>query len=462
MTGTRLSTRVALAFSALFLVTSVAVMGATLFVTTSWVETAVDDNLASVADEAARRIGSGALPPARVVDELASASQFVEFRDPEGRVLASASVLDGRVIPVGGGSFHVDEGVFSTASMTRSRVRVITEPVRDGDGTLLGYVVAATPTPGVGPNTRELGLLVAAAGAAGLLVTIAATLLLSRWVAQPITALATHVRAEAGSGFLRPIAAPAKGSIEVRELGMAINDLIERQREQLERERAFLADSSHVLRTPLAVLRGNVDLLDDGRSDSEGREALTHVRAALESMSRTVGGLLLLAREEGVGVGDWQIVDLTALVGEVVSQAHATARDDALVNEPAPAIEVSGDPHQLRDLLAELVENATRYTPAGGRVTVRTLALEAGSACVEVEDTGIGLSTEEAQHARDRFFRGYRARLLFPGGTGLGLAIAEHIARMHGGSLELTSRAAPRGTTARLILPRFENDPEGS
>lgn len=462
MIGSRLSTRVALAFSALFLATSVAVMAVTLFVTTSWVETAVDDNLASVADEAARRIGAGALSPSRVVDELASASQFVEFRDPEGRIVASALVLDGRVIPVGATSFRSDGGVFTTAVMTRSRVRVISEPVRDADEQLLGYVVAATPTPGVGPNTRELALLVAAAGAVGLLVTIAATLLLSRWVARPISALANQVRAEAGSGFVRPIAPPAKGSVEVRELGVAINDLIERQREQLDRERAFLADSSHVLRTPLAVLRGNVELIDDGRGDSERREAFTHLRAAIESMSRTVGGLLLLAREEGATVGDWQIVDLGAVVADVVAQARATAREIALVHDPGSPLEVSGDPHQLRDLVAELVENATRYTPQGGRVTVRALTAADGAAIVEVEDTGIGLSAEEAQRAPDRFFRGYRARLLFPGGTGLGLAIAEQVARIHGGTLELMANASGVGTTARLILPGFDGDPETS
>lgn len=457
MIGTRLSTRVALAFSALFLATSIAVMSATLIVTTSWVETAVDDNLGSVADEAARRIGSGALSPARVVDELASASQFVEFRDPSGRVLASASVLGERVIPAGR-PLHEDGSRFSTATMTRSRVRVITEPVRADDDTLIGFIVAATPVPGVGPNTRQLALLVAAAGATGLVVTISATLLLSRWVARPITGLAEQVRATAASGFHRAITVPPSGSVEVRELGTAISDLIGRQREQLERERAFLADSSHVLRTPLAVLRGNVDLLDDGSGDAERREALGHVRAALEHMARTVGGLLLLARDDDSATGDWSIVDLTRLVAEVVEQARATTSALALVLEPGPTIEVSGNAQQLRDVVAELVENATRYTPAGGRVTVRTLAAPDELAIVEVEDTGIGLSAEEVQRARDRFFRGYRARLLFPSGTGLGLAIAERIAHMHRGELSLSSR--PGGTVVRLILPRFDSDPE--
>jgi two-component system OmpR family sensor kinase len=248
--------------------------------------------------------------------------------------------------------------------------------------------------------------------------------------------------------------------VEVHALSAAINDLIDRQREQIERERAFLADSSHVLRTPLAVLRGNVDLLDDGSGDPERREALAHVRAALESMARTVGGLLLLARDEDAVTGDWRIVDLTRLVEDAVQEARARNSAVTLELEPGPVVEVSGDPHQLRDVVAELIENATRYTPAGGRITARTLVAPGGKAVIEIEDTGIGLSAEEAARARDRFFRGYRARLLFPSGTGLGLAIAERIASLHRGELTLTSR--PAGTLVRLILPRFEGDPETS
>jgi len=163
--------------------------------------------------------------------------------------------------------------------------------------------------------------------------------------------------------------------------------LFARQGEQIAREQAFLADSSHVLRTPLAVLRGNIDLLEGAGSEGERREAPLHARSALETMSRTVGGLLLLARDEASAEA-WEIVDLSRLASALVEGARTASPALALSAEVAPGLEVSNDPHQLQELVGALLENATRYTLPGGSVVMRVAPGEGHTAVVEIEDTG--------------------------------------------------------------------------
>ena len=115
-------------------------------------------------------------------------------------------------------------------------------------------------------------------------------------------------------------------------------------------------------------------------------------------------------------------------------------------------LELAGDAHQLKDLFVSLLENAAHYTPEGGAIHVSAREDGAGNVIVEVRDSGIGLSETDAAHALDRFYRGPRARRMYPAGAGLGLAIAARIAGIHGGSLELRANDGP-GATAIVHLP---------
>jgi two-component system sensor histidine kinase BaeS len=315
-------------------------------------------------------------------------------------------------------------------------------------------VIVATPIDTVGETVRDLAIALGAAGVIGLIIAICGTLWLSRREARPLRELAEAARTTASSGFETPITEEATGSLEARELRLALADLVQRQQEVLRRERAFFADSSHVLRTPLAVLQGELEILEQGVYGQEREEVMAHARASVETLSRAVSGLLLLAREqEGPADPSWEVIDLSSLLRRLAEGAAITAPKLTVEQEIEDGVEVAGDPHQLHDLFTSVIENACRYTAAGGNITVALrAATEKGDAETEIRDTGIGFSSADLSRATERFYRGPAARRMFPGGSGLGLAIAHRIVGLHRGTIQLDANNG-KGAAVRITLP---------
>ena len=448
----RLSTRLALSFAALFAFAFTAAVGVTLYFATNWLDTAIDDSVESLTETAEERILVSGIAPERVLADLSSATQFLEFRSPQGEVLASSANLDGRVLPVRSSLFNAERARTGTTRLENSRVRVSVRPLRTEDETLLGFVVAGSPVPELGTQLRDFLIIISGTGAGGLVITLVGTLWLSRRIAAPIQDLAEGVRATAASEFDTPLTLPSGGGEEVRDLGNAVAELIDLQRERLARERAFFADSSHILRTPLTVLRGNLDFLSDRSAPAEERAvAFEHARSSLDAMSRTVNGLLLLARERELDGADWEVIDLSEALRSQADAFASAHRDLAIEAQVEAGLEVAGNPGQVTDLFAALIENACRYTPPGGRVVVAA-GRDGDVARVTVADTGIGLSDEDARRATERFYRGSQARQMAPSGSGLGLAIATRIAEIHGGSLAIRPNEDD-GATVTAMLP---------
>jgi signal transduction histidine kinase len=316
-----------------------------------------------------------------------------------------------------------------------------------------GYVLVASPIPEVDDAIQSLVLLVLVAGVLGMIVAVTGTVWLSVREARPLKELAHDVRATASSGFEMALPNVPGGSLEARQLREAFTALIDRQREVIKRERAFFGDSSHVLRTPLAVLQGDIEQLEQGVYGKERLEVVAQARHSLSTMSRAVNGLLLLAREQESAAGStWEVIELGQLLAQLVAEARVAAPHIQLSIDAPEPVDVAGDPHQLRDLFASLIENACHYTPAEGLVIAALSHNDADDVVVEIRDTGIGLSPADAASATDRFYRGAEARRMFPGGSGLGLAIADRIARLHHGELELLPNPGG-GTIARVTLP---------
>lgn len=250
-------------------------------------------------------------------------------------------------------------------------------------------------------------------------------------------------------------------SDELGQLGTLFNALLDHRDGVLTQQRRFLADAAHELRTPIARMLGTVDLalLDTGDQASHG-EALQHVRADLTRATRLVEELLQLARADAAGA----LVHCTpGFVDDVVVdavrawQSVATGRGVALtlsVLDEAPA---NIDPVYLERLVGILVDNAIRYTDAGGAVDVRVRA--DGMPRLEVSDTGIGIPTAERQKVFDRFYRGVSARTMSPDGSGLGLPIARWIAMAHGARLTLEAGPGGTGTLATVIFPTVAPPP---
>lgn len=446
-----LSGRLLVLFGALFTLTIAAVVSISLVIAHDQLPESLDDQLSATAGQAEERLNRGT-PPQEVLNGLSTGAVYLQLADADGHVTSRSTNLNQRTLPtyIRGGQPSNDG--LHTLSFQKTQLRLLRHALLNDNGGVTGYVVVAGIVPSGGDEVLDLGLILGSVAAGGLLLLITATFWLARRETAPLRELTEAVRQTAASGFEEPIPASERGSTEARELRAAFRELVERQRQLLARERAFFADSSHVLRTPLAVLQGDVEVLEQGAYGKERQEAVTQARNAIDTMSRTVSGLLLLSRDdEGVAPSGWEVVELPVLLESVVAEARTASPGLGVELERDGAADVAGDPGQLRDLFTSVVENACRYTPAGGTVHVKART-EGDVAVIEVRDTGIGFTDEELTLATDRFYRGPQARRMFPGGSGLGLAIAARIVSLHDGTLTL-SRANGGGALVEVKLP---------
>jgi signal transduction histidine kinase len=252
---------------------------------------------------------------------------------------------------------------------------------------------------------------------------------------------------------LFPILRRVTRELETRNRQLAGQNDRLRQLDALKDE--FISLVSHELRTPLTSIRGYVELLQDDRTlTAEQRRFLGIVDRNAGRLLDLVSDLLFLAQiDAGRMTFDVQPVDLEAVVLECVESSHpaAAAKRIELRAHTEHVPDVEGDPARLAQVLDNVVSNAIKFTPDGGRVDVRLVAA-GGSAVIEVQDTGHGLAEEEQDQLFERFFRSSRAAEHAIPGTGLGLAIAKTIVERHGGRIALESKV-DAGTTVRVELP---------
>src|SRR5690606_22963917 len=204
----------------------------------------------------------------------------------------------------------------------------------------------------------------------------------------------------------------------------------------------FTADASHELRTPLAVMRTTAEVALRSPHADEQRTALEQITAEIERTSQLVENLLLIAKaDSGRAPLDKRRVDLVAAVEEACAEVRVLARVKGLdldARLPQTSVPVTGDRDALRRLFLILLDNAVKYTAAGGKLEVSLDAID-GYAIGAVKDTGIGIPDDELPLIFDRFYRVDRARSREQGGAGLGLAIGRWIAEAHGGTITVTS-----------------------
>ena len=251
---------------------------------------------------------------------------------------------------------------------------------------------------------------------------------------------------------LRPITQVVP--LEVRDLVDAINQLMARLEANLATMQRFIADASHQLRTPLAGLQAQVEMLLREQDPPAHSKPLQKLLAATHRTSHLADQLLSLARASPEsGALTLVPIDLTALAKTVTREAvpRAIVRQMDLGFEGEGPLIVHGDPLLLQELLKNLIDNALRYCPAQSHITIRTARTAVGEALLEVEDDGPGIPPGESARVLERFYRIPGA----PGdGSGLGLAIVSEIADRHGAVMALDSGAAGRGLRVRLVFPK--------
>ncbi len=244
------------------------------------------------------------------------------------------------------------------------------------------------------------------------------------------------------------------------ELARGINQTMMRLEGLLKTQQQFLADVSHELRTPLTAVRGNADLMR--QSQTYDKESVEVIQEESERMARLVNDLLLLARADTGGLPmRQQRVQLDELLFEVFRKMRVLQKEHnvTLNVKDFDQVAVMGDPDRLEQVLINLVDNAIKYTPVNGAVSM-SLSQADGWAKVDVCDSGIGIPAEDIPYIFNRFYRVDKARARAQGGHGLGLSIVEWIVVSHEGRIEVKSTVGI-GTTFTVLLPAIANPAEG-
>jgi signal transduction histidine kinase len=294
------------------------------------------------------------------------------------------------------------------------------------------------------------------AGLAAVVVALVLGLLLARQLTAPLRALTEAARRltrekPRTAGLESVPQVEVSGGGEIGELGHAFNQMAHSLAQQDRLRRNLMADIAHELRTPLSVIRSDLEALLDGVYEASP-ETLASLQEETLLLARLVDDLRSLAQAEAGQLElDRRPIDLAELLRRVVTgfDCVAQAQEQALkLTLPAELPPISADPQRVRQIVANLVSNALRHAPQSGRVLVAA-CLPPGAVQISVSDDGPGIPAKEAGHVFDRFWRGSGARA---GGSGLGLAIARELVRAHGGRIWVESEPG-RGATFSFTLP---------
>ncbi len=374
--------------------------------------------------------------------------------------------------------------VYQTLSVNGQRVRIYSipvfaqEPVPGGSSGLAGAIVVGESLERQDHAIEMLNQLLRTGGAVGILVATWSGWVLAGRALAPVNKIANTANAIARKGDAQESLATrldvGHNKDELARLAETFNGMLERIERAFQAQRRFVADASHELRTPLTAIRGNVDvLLRAARNDrpigpDDLRESLGDVQRESDRMARLIDELLLLARTDAEGLGHMvhpEPVSLDVVAREAFRTAEALATGQRLHLSIRQPLMIYGDGDRLVQVMIILMENAIRYTPAGGTIDLIVDAAEADAgretcARIKVVDSGAGVAREHLPHLFERFYRVEDSRSRQVGGSGLGLAIALAIVQGHNGWIDVDS-GPESGTHFTVWLPILES-PEGA
>ena len=384
--------------------------------------------------------------------ELAEQPKIGVAEDPEEDIIVQVWNEDGALIYASHPAHilprYVETG-FSTVATQGSHWRVFIESRHDRI-VQVAQATSARDELVFGSAMRSLLPILALIPALAMLITVVVGRAL-----QPIQRVAQALERRSASA-LQPL--PSEGiPPEIRPIVDALNDLLARLDHALSAQRAFVADAAHELRSPLTALKLQLQLAERAQTDTQRTAAFAKLHQRLDRSTHLVQQLLTLARHESQQEqAALEPVKLALLAQGVVADYHEMAENQGIdlgveIGAGADALTVQGHRESLRIMLSNLVDNALRYTPNGGRIDVAVLEQD-GCPALQVIDNGPGIPENERPRVFDRFFRGEGSQVA---GSGLGLAIVKNIADAHRAAVQVSSRPTGSGLVVTIRFPVF-------
>jgi two-component system sensor histidine kinase MprB len=378
--------------------------------------------------------------PGALESPISGRQLSVEVLDHRGAIVARSLALGAKLLPRGPELVAAQRGEssFADAELGGEPIRVYAAPIAEVGGPASGGVVlVAASTADIEDTVHELGLLLLLCGAAAVFAGGLAAALLTRRSTRPLRQLSSSAaEIERTGDASRRLSAPATPE-EISDLARTLNSMLAALEQSRERERRFLADAGHEMRTPLTSLSGNIDFLASHGADEE---LIADLQGDAARLRRLIDDLLALERESAARAPG-QPVRLDETITALVD-----GRPNVAVRVAAPAT-VLGEPEALARSFENLLENAAVHGPEGGRVEI-SLDVSGGMARIAVSDEGPGFPPGEEETAFERFWRAEEAK--DRAGSGLGLAIVKATAERHGGTV------AASGSTVTILLPALD------
>ncbi len=449
--------RLSLWYAAL-VATTLVLFAAALFWGLRWrLYQAFDDQLASQAAVTAAAIRFDGATPILALDEQHDSQQgeyVVRLLGTDGRVLSDTSAaIDG--LPTDSNLIArvlAGRTVFTSSSIDGETLRLLSVPVLHGSA-IAGVLQVGLFRGETDEALHQLFLALLAAVPLVLVVAVASGYVLAGRALRPVVSIAELAARVSGSDLSARLHLDLPDD-ELGRLVQTFNAMLARIEEAFERQRRFTGDAAHELRTPLALMRSQIDLaLARPRGAEAYREALGDLSNDLDRLTAIVHGLLTLARADADRLPlTKEPFDLADTIHLVIEQfaPRASALQVTLRDASSPT-QVVADEDLLVQVLANLLDNALAATPPGGEIEIGC-ERQGDYARLWVHDTGIGIAPEHQPHVFERFYRVDAGRVREHGGAGLGLALCRAIVDAHGGTINLFSKLG-QGTRVEIILP---------
>lgn len=376
--------------------------------------------------------------------------------DPQGNIIQSSLSGDAnqsKYFSIYSLSKQSDKPVFQNETIANTQMRFYGNAVRD-NGQLIGVILVAHPIDVIQKSLTSLVTILGIVFIVLIIPMILGGYGMARGIMQPISELIEKLQKISSEHLHERIKNPRTGD-EMEELVVTFNNLLNRLQNAFQRERQFIADVAHELKTPLATLQSGIEItLSKERNKEEYKEAMEETLIDARRQSNTLNKLLDLAMSDASTFDDGvKPVNLTELFDELHEVISKIAKQKDIIIEESLDKDIIvagiGSKDRLARAFLNILENAVKYTPQNGKIKI-ILKKEQETAKIQVSDTGIGIAKEDLPHIFERFYRGSTSKKAL--GSGLGMAIAQSIINAHHGKIQVKSQEG-KGTTVIVLLP---------